>query len=337
MHGEPLAPWLESIPLPRAVLFPCSDSMTRAVAGLPSGLRERFPSTVPPEEILDRVVDKGPFAESLQRARVPHPFTRPMDRVEDLEGVPDAVFESAFLKPRNSQAFFARFQVKGFMVRSRTEAATRLSTLMAAGFAMVLQEYVPGGPDAHYFVDGYVDRTGAVRAVFVRRRLRMFPRDFGNSSYMVSIAAAEAAGAVDNVRRLLTTLDYRGIFSVELKHDPRDDQYKVIELNARPWWYVDFAARCGVDVCSLMYRDSLGLPVGDVPGYRTGQTLMYPPYDFSAVRPFGRDGHPSFARWCWQALRADQPVWRWSDPGPGLYEGLEWVLPALGIRFGGSR
>jgi predicted ATP-grasp superfamily ATP-dependent carboligase len=334
--GQSLAEWLAAWPGESAVLFPCSDGTVREVAGLPESLGARFATVVPTASVLDQVVDKGAFAACLERAAIPHPFTHLVTGPEDLDLVPDAVFDSAFLKPRESQRFFARYGVKGFAVASRDDAGARLRDFVDAGATMVLQEYIPGGADAHYFIDGYVDRAGSVRALFVRRRLRMFPRDFGNSSYMVSVAPEEAPDGVATVRRLLAALGYRGIYSVELKRDPRDRRFKVIELNARPWWYVEFAAQCGVNVCQLMYRDALGLPLEDLDGYRTGRTLMYPPYDLSAVRPFGREGHPSWLRWMVQLLQADQPIWCWNDPVPGFYEVLEWVLPALGIRFGGK-
>ena len=80
-------------------------------------------------------------------------------------------------KPADSQRSFARFRVKAFRIAGRKEAAERLAACAAGGHTMVLQEYVPGPPTNHYFLDGFVDRTGCIRALFVRQRLRMFPPD----------------------------------------------------------------------------------------------------------------------------------------------------------------
>ena len=115
--------------------------------------------------------------------------------------------------------------------------------------SVVLQEYIPGSFTEHYFVDGYVDRAGQIKALFARRRLRIYPPDFGNSTAMVSVALARSAQAVDSVRRVLGAVGYHGIFSAEFKRDPRDGQFKLLEVNTRPWWFIDFAVRCGVDVC----------------------------------------------------------------------------------------
>lgn len=183
---------------------------------------------------------------------------------------------------------------------------------------MMLQEYIPGPPSAHYFVDGFVDRRGQVCARFARRRLRMYPLDFGNSSFHVSIALQEVKEAVESVDRLLAVLRYRGIFSAEFKFDQRDGLFKILEVNARPWWYVEFAARSGVDVCSLAYRDALGLSVDPVADYQIRRRCVHVPLDLAAYRFLRRQGQlrlwPVLRSW----VRADHPVFCWSDPVPGL-------------------
>jgi predicted ATP-grasp superfamily ATP-dependent carboligase len=119
--------------------------------------------------------------------------------------------------------------------------------------------------------------------MFARRRVRMYPPDFGNSSSMISIPLAEAAEAVQTLERLLRDLRYRGIFSAEFKLDPRDGLFKLLEVNCRPWWFNGFAADCGVDTTLMAYRDALGLPVERVLSYREGVRMAYSFNDLRAV------------------------------------------------------
>jgi predicted ATP-grasp superfamily ATP-dependent carboligase len=264
------------------------------------------------------MVDKSRFAELTRRAGVAHPATWPLAGRTDLDLVPDEAFESAFLKPRDSQAFFRRYGVKGFWVRSRDEAARRLSEVESAGLRVQLQAYVPGPPDHHVFVDGFVDRSGTVRCRFVRRRLRMFPPDFGNSTLMESITPAEAPGAVSAAERLLAAAGYRGVFSLETKRDAHTGTCHALELNPRAWWYVGFAVECGADVCRLAYEDALGGPVGTIATYRTGRRCAYPYYDWHAARPSER-GPAAVLAWAAEMFRARQPVWAWDDPWPAAH------------------
>ncbi|MEX2375127.1 MAG: hypothetical protein WD942_06005, partial [Dehalococcoidia bacterium] len=192
----------------------------------------------------------------------------------------------------------------------------RLRSILARGHQVIAQEYVPGPPSNHYFIDGFIDRTGRVRALLARQRLRMYPPLFGNSTCMKSVALAEAQAAADSVTRLLSAVHYRGMFSAEFKRDPRDGEFKILEVNARAWWYVDFAARCGVDVTSMAYRDALGDEVPEVHDYDVGRRLVYPYADYFACRDLRGTGELTLWAWAKSWLGAAQPVFRLDDPWP---------------------
>ena len=186
------------------------------------------------------------------------------------------------------------------------------------GLTAVLQEYIPGPPTEHIFVDGFVDAAGTVKAVLPRRRVRMFPPDFGNSTLMVSVSREEAAGAIDSVTRLLEGIGYRGIFSAEFKRDPRDGQYKILEVNSRPWWFIGFAAHCGVDVAPMAYRDALGLPVAASEGYAVGERCVLLPQEIRAFLYLRRRGEIRFWPWLRSWFGATATIFAWDDPLPAI-------------------
>lgn len=302
------------------VLLPCSDSWLRAVGGLLPELSRRFPASVASLEALETLTDKSLLARALDRLELPHPHTLSPVTPDHLASVPDEILTFSFLKPADSQAFFARFGAKAFRITGRSEAVERLAQCAAAGFSMVLQEYVAGPPVNHYYIEGFIDREGITRARFARRRLRMYPPDFGNSTFMVSVPLRDVSDGVEALDVLLADLRYRGIFSAEFKRDDRSGRLKLLEVNARPWWYVEFAARCGVDVCRLAVLDALGDPVPDITRYAVGRRCVYPYYDFLAARAEWRAGRLGLLTWVRSWLGAQQPVFRWSDPWPALGE-----------------
>jgi predicted ATP-grasp superfamily ATP-dependent carboligase len=162
MKPDTLAESLEGLPVP-TVLMPCSDMWIRTVAALPLEVRNRYPSSIAPLKALDLLVDKARFGAALDRLELPHPTTRLMRSAADLDDVSDAMLENSFLKPVHSPQFFARFAVKAFRIADRSNALDRLRECDAAGFQMMLQEYIPGPPTNHYFIDGFIDRGGVVR------------------------------------------------------------------------------------------------------------------------------------------------------------------------------
>jgi len=328
LGAERLAERLEALK-PGTVLIPCSDFWARTIAALPPEVQARYPASIAPLSALETLVDKSRFRDTLERLGLPHPTTRVITALADLDDVPDTIFQSSFLKPAHSQQFFARFGVKAFRITDKAGAQARLEECTANGLEMMLQEYIPGPPSNHYFIDGFIDRGGVVRALFARRRLRMSPPDFGNSTFQVSVALSETGDAAETLKTLLADIGYRGIFSAEFKRDARDGEFNLIEVNARPWWYVDFAARCGINVCEMAIRDALGKPVESVSVYAVGRRCVFPYYDLQAVRDERAAGRLGVLGWASSWLGPYQPVFRWSDPLPAIGE----VAAILGDRI----
>lgn len=323
--------------LEQAYLCACSDDWNKVVAEFVERGSGRFVSVVPPLVAVDTLQDKARFAALLLRLGVPMPWTRMIGSCDDIGELPPSNPTFYFLKPTDSQRFQAHFGTKGLRVRSVEEARRKLAEVIAADMNVVLQEYIPGSFAEHYFIDGYVDRAGVIKGLFARRRLRIYPPDFGNSTSMVSVPLADVPGAVDTVRRVLAEVKYRGIFSAEFKRDERDGLFKLLEVNARPWWFVDFAVRCGVDVCRMAYDDALGREVPPVERYKLGVSCIYPYYDFFAARPLVKAGQMNWGRWVSEVIPALQPVGCWDDPLPGLIGLSKVVSAAFANRLQGPR
>jgi predicted ATP-grasp superfamily ATP-dependent carboligase len=310
--------WLDGLPLERAVLLPCSDEWALAVASLDDERRSRFPASVSSPETIGILVDKARSARTLTELGVPHPWSLLVDAPEDLDDVDPARLSNLFLKPRDSQTFMRDYGVKAFRLATAEEARRRIAEVTGRGHRIILQEYLPGPPSYHYFIDGFIDRNGAVRALFARQRLRMYPPSFGNSTFMRTVPVSEVQPAADSLVHLLGSLGYRGMFSAEFKLDPRDVRYKLLEVNARAWWYVEFAARCGVDVCEMAWLDAQELPVPEIGSYRLGQAMVYPYRDYFACRRQRREGRLSLWGWAASWVGALQPIFHPGDPWPSV-------------------
>lgn len=308
---------LDNLSIQKAVLMPCADDWAEAIAQLPDRLKDRFPASISPAHIIAMMVDKWHFAEMLQRENIPHPRTMVLQSLEETEALPDSHFTGAFLKPLDSLSFTRRNQVKAFLINDKANAVAIMTGAQQKGhneFPIMLQEYIPGPPTNHYFVDGFVDREGTIQTLFPRRRLRMFPPLLGNSTLMESVPLDQVKGATESLRKMWSALPFRGIFSAEFKYDDRDGLFKILEVNARPWWYIEFATRAGVDVCSLAYRDALGMSVAPIDTYHIGRRCVYLPKDYKAFR----NAPGSLFTWLRSIAGADGAVFAWDDPGPAF-------------------
>src|SRR5574342_87441 len=310
---------LARVAFERMVLIPCTDEWVLAVARLEPALAARFPASLPPRESVEILLDKGRFAEAAQRLGVSHPRTICLASEEDLAALPDSAVRDAFLKPRNARAFAARYGVKAFRFETRPQAVALVREARRAGLQLILQEYIPGPPSRYYFVNGFMDRTGTI-SVCVTHRLRMHPPDFGDTCYGVSIGPEEVPAAMDAAKRLLRALRYRGVFDVEIKHDERDGLFKVLEINARPYGFVGFAARSGVDLVAMAYQDALDRPVEPVAKYAVGRHYFDPYVDRLVAWRLIQEGKLTPWSWARSWLGAYQPTFSWDDPLPGGVE-----------------
>lgn len=309
---------LRAMPLARAVLIPGRDDAALWLADLrDTDLAGRFRVSSSPRTSLDILQDKSRFGAFLGTTTMPYPRTFTVDSATDIEAIPFEELDRVFIKPADSQQFSQATGTKGIWATSRDEFAAIWRTLDQQGFKVIAQEYVPGTSADHFFLDGFRDGSGALSGLFARRRKRIYPADFGNSSYCESIPLSHVGATVNELAALLAHLDYRGIFSAEFKRDARTGELRILEINTRAWWYVEFAARCGVNVCQMAYEDALGLPVSrSARTYPIGAGCVNLDGDIRAV--FASDAYRSewLPRTMLKWARAHCHVFRWDDPWP---------------------
>jgi D-aspartate ligase len=315
----PLLGFLHDASIDHAVLFPCDDGWLDVVARLESVDSRSYPASVPKPDAVERLTDKGVFAETLNALGIPRPRTFEVRSIEDLRAIADGDLASFFLKPRDSQRFTQEFNEKGIWLTDRGTAISKLERALANGHALLAQERIEGPPGHHVFLDGFVDRHGEIAGIFARRRVRMFPPGLGNSTDTVTIPLADVEDAVVSLRRLFGSIAYRGMFDAEFKRDETDGAHKIIEVNARAWWQIELARAAGVDVVRMAYLDALGLDVAPARRYRIGRRWVH---TFPDLRARLRDpgiqvpDQPRHDGW----FSARHAVFRLSDPRPVLSE-----------------
>ena len=311
---------LDRMPLDKAVLIAGADDAALWMSELPDAmLGSKFAVSTASWTTQALLQDKSKFAQFLSGTNMPYPRTFYLESIDDVAAVPFDELDRVFLKPINSQQFSDVVGVKGVWVSSRTELLARWQSLHARGFKLMAQEYVPGTAADHYFIDGFRDRHGALTGLFARRRYRISPPDFGNSSYCESIALIDMEVALRHLETLLEALDYRGIFSAEFKRDARDGAFRILEINSRAWTYVEFAARCGVNVCKMAWQDALGHEVQPAsPRYAVGAGCVDFYRDFGTLWAQRRTVPLHWSAVVRQWSHAHYHSFRLDDPRPAL-------------------
>jgi len=87
------------------------------------------------------------------------------------------------------------------------------------------------------------------------RRIREWPHDFGNGCFIENAIIPEFEKIITS---LIKKIRYFGIVDAEFKKDPRDNMFKLIEINPRCWMQNSLPARYGINFSYIAYMDTIG-------------------------------------------------------------------------------
>jgi predicted ATP-grasp superfamily ATP-dependent carboligase len=148
------------------------------------------------------------------------------------------------------------FGEKAVPLHTRDDLAATLRRACRLSIPVLLQELVPGPSSAIVHVSVYADATSSVRGLFVARKTRQYPSQFGNACF---IETAPCPEAVSLAASLVKAISYHGIAgAIEFKRHPRTGRLHFIEINPRAAGSVSAAAAAGVNLPHLAYLDALG-------------------------------------------------------------------------------
>lgn len=241
------------------VLYPTRDEHVAAFSQHRSTLKELFRVPTPEWDVVKWVWDKRNTYRRAAELGIPIPRTHYIERSDQLSLLDD--FEPPFvIKPAIKEHFIYATKAKAWSATSHSELKTtfeRASELLGPSEAMI-QEFVPGGGAQQVSYCAFF-RNGESVGKMVTCRRRQHPLQFGRASTYVETINAPPLEELSE--RFLRSINYYGLVELEYKLDPRDRQYKLLDVNARTWGYHGLGARAGVDFSYLLYADQLGFPI----------------------------------------------------------------------------
>jgi predicted ATP-grasp superfamily ATP-dependent carboligase len=193
----------------------------------------------------------------------------------------------------------------------------------------MVQEFIPGGGCQQFAYCGFF-RDGKAVGRMVTQRRRQHPLRFGRASTYVE--TVELPILEELSERFLRKINYYGLVEVEYKLDPRDGQYKLLDVNARTWGYHSLGASAGVDFSFMLYKDQVGMAVPPTKG-KPGVGWLRMTTDIPASLLALLQGELD-VRSYFHSLRncRVEAVFSREDPLPGLAEIL--LIPYLMIKRG---
>lgn len=253
------------------VLFPLQDEVVEFVARNATQLAAIYQLATQDWDIVQWICDKRLTYRLAHETGIAYPQTWYPANEEELRTM-DITFP-AILKPAVSIHFQQATRLKALAANTFEELLNqyRYAADIIASDEIMIQETIPGNGQAQYSVAAYC-KEGQTILSMTARRTRQYPIDFGLGSSFVE--AIEVPAIREPAEKFLAALGVTGMVEVEFKYDHRDGQYKLLDVNLRPWGWHTLSTACGLDFSYIQYKDILG----DAP------TPIMPRYGYHWVR-----------------------------------------------------
>lgn len=276
------------------------------------------------------MLDKLCTYEAALAAGVPTPKFWRVSSIDQLDAVRDELVFPLIVKPRLSHLFRAKFGHRYFAVQSIDEARAGVARALDAGVAVVLMEMIPG-PDSQlcsYYT--YLAADGASMFDFTKRVVRRFPVNKGLATYHITDDIPELRALA---HALFRQSGLRGLAAAEFKLDVRDNQYKLIECNARFTAANRLLSVAGLDLGRWVYYRAVGRSYTLPKTFAIGKRLWSPINDIGAFAQLRRRGEISTPQWIRSVLHRQSFAWfDWRDPLPSIMLHWEQVSRWVGSR-----
>ena len=239
----------------KGVLLPVGDMEVSVILRNKTKLEKYYKFYSSDFDLVEKFLNKRLFYETIEKHGIPRPKTYILNNESDAEEISKRIDYPCILKPVYSDYFRSDFRIKLFKVDSKEDLIKKYKTAAERGHEVVAQEIIPGGVRYHYGCDAYYDKKQQPNGVFMYRRIREWPHSFGNGCVIESVQVPELE---EITTELVKKVGYHGVIDAEFKKDPRDNKFKIIEINPRCWMQNSFPTRCGINFPYMAYMDAIG-------------------------------------------------------------------------------
>lgn len=255
----------------RAVLFPERDEHVEWALDHWDDVRALAEMPLPEDrDAVLRLRRKDILPSVAVEADVPSPGTVLADGAASVHEA--GLRPPLVVKAVEGQEFALAFGHKAVVAHDVDEALRVAQEARDRGFTTIIQEIVPDSHERIYSLLAYVAKDGRPLVTVVGRKVRQGPLRFGTSAVF---EVDYEPTVLEQGLRLLKAAGYTGIAHVEFAQDPRDGEFRVLEVNTRLPVWAALAANRYLDLPRIVYDDLSGREVAPLPTFRGNLTWVY--------------------------------------------------------------
>jgi D-aspartate ligase len=287
----------------------------------------RFPQ--PPAGLARALSSKREMYHLCKRFSVSTPETVFPSSREDVVAYADTGDFPVMLKPIENRAA-QRDPDKRMVVVRDAASLLRLYDAMETPNEpnLMLQEYIPGGPDTVWMFNGYFDSDSRCLFGMTGKKLRQYPPYTGVTSLGICLSNETVARTTTE---LMKAVGYQGILDIGYRYDARSGEYRLLDVNPRLGsTFRLFVDSIGMDVARAMYLDMSGQPV-NAGHIKEGRKWVVENFDPVSSLTYYRDGRLSVADWVRSLRGLEEGSWlALDDPAP--FAAITWRSVATAVK-----
>lgn len=298
-----------------SVLIWTSDETAVFVAENADRLSRHFVFPENEHLTIKRLMHKKEMFLMARELNVPTATTEFPQNLEDVTEYSERAAYPVMLKGILGNRLQERTGKKMVVVESKNELIENYKQLEDPETPnLMLQEYIPGGDDQVYIFNGYFDAKSECLAAFTGHKIRQFPVHVGCASLGACTWNQDVA---DLTIKFMKDVGYSGILDIGYRLDPRNGQYKVLDINPRIGQaFRLFLGENGMDVARSLYLDLTRQEQYTVVP-REGRRWLIEDFDVISTFHYFQEGSLCFGEWVRSFKGVEEAAWfSLKDPRP---------------------
>lgn len=225
----------------KVLLVPCHDVYVRLVVENKKKLEKYYVFNCPSAEIMDSFLVKEKFYTMYKDSELIFPKTYFYNVLDKLE-MPKNFRYPVIVKPSDGLLYYSHHfkgQAKVYRLNNFDELTSIIDEIKESGYDgnLIIQEYIKGDDTNLFDAVFYVNTQGKCElATFAQIGLQEHgPTALGNCTVLINNynQYGNTMNEIEKMKNFLEKIGYRGFCEFDLKYDPDDKKFKVLEINPR--------------------------------------------------------------------------------------------------------
>lgn len=247
----------------KVLLVSTNETYTEFISRNKEKLESNLVYNLPNENVIKTLTNKENFYKTYEHSNLSFPKTIYFNMTDDINKI--NIEYPLVIKPANVVKYnHISFDEKNkiYKIKDFNELESTINKIKNSDYddKLIIQEFIPG--DDSYLYDSvvYLDKNSKCKVIsFAQIGLQEQTRSMvGNAAVLIngfSTFDGDSNSEINNIVTFMESINYKGFAEIDMKYDPRDKKFKVLEINARQGRCSYYLTPLGFNLIKVMVDD----------------------------------------------------------------------------------